>query len=57
MNVASKELTGDNTVSVGDDVAGEDVLTLVHRAKSGDLAAFDSLMIDVVSAYTQSFTT
>jgi len=43
--VASKELTGENTVSVGDDVAGEDVLTLVHRAKSGDLAAFDSLMI------------
>jgi len=43
--VASKDLTGENTVSVGDDVAGEDVLTLVHRAKSGDLAAFDSLMI------------
>ena len=40
--MASKDLTGDNTVSVGVDVAGEDVLTLVHRAKSGDLAAFDS---------------
>ncbi|MDG1173758.1 MAG: hypothetical protein P8M67_05600, partial [Opitutales bacterium] len=34
-----------NTRVVGADNSKEDVISLVQRAKSGDLSAFDSLMV------------
>ena len=45
MNLASKHLTSENSTFVDVDTTEDDVVGLVHRAKNGDLTAFDSLMV------------
>ena len=45
VNLASKHLTSENSTFVDVDTTEDDVVGLVHRAKNGDLTAFDSLMV------------